>query len=142
MFWELKKLSKKNFKQENETISSSDESSETCSSEESKQSVKRQRTSFSCGQIFELETEFRRNNFINRAHRTRLCQQLSLPDQQIKIWFQSRRMKHKKDMLEDSQKHQDKKNKECEESEHREIVKRLLSYACLPSLRKIKIWSF
>ncbi|NP_001158414.1 homeobox 11/13b [Saccoglossus kowalevskii] len=47
-------------------------------------------------QIFELEQAFQNNMYLTRERRTKLSQQLSLSERQIKIWFQNRRMKLKK----------------------------------------------
>jgi len=57
----------------------------------------RQRTVFSSQQILELEKEFRFCNFVQVDRRVALAGQLGLTERQIKIWFQNRRMKQKRE---------------------------------------------
>ena len=57
----------------------------------------RQRTVFSQQQILELEKEFRFSNFVQVDRRVLLAKTLGLSERQIKIWFQNRRMKQKRE---------------------------------------------
>ncbi|RMC22825.1 hypothetical protein DUI87_00167 [Hirundo rustica rustica] len=65
---------------------------------------KRTRTSFTAEQLYRLELEFQRCQYVVGRERTELARQLNLSETQVKVWFQNRRTKQKKDQSRDSDK--------------------------------------
>ncbi|CAH1782763.1 unnamed protein product [Owenia fusiformis] len=58
---------------------------------------KRARTTFSAEQLYRLEKEFHANQYLVGRERTQLAQKLKLSETQVKVWFQNRRTKYKRD---------------------------------------------
>ena len=57
---------------------------------------KRSRTVFSMTQLEELEKVFRQQQYVVGTERTELAYRLRLTEAQVKVWFQNRRIKHRK----------------------------------------------
>ncbi|KAM7000490.1 empty spiracles homeobox 3 [Tautogolabrus adspersus] len=62
---------------------------------------KRIRTAFSPSQLMRLERAFEKNHYVVGAERKQLASGLCLSETQVKVWFQNRRTKHKRQKLEE-----------------------------------------
>ncbi|XP_078668501.1 uncharacterized protein LOC144909928 [Branchiostoma floridae x Branchiostoma belcheri] len=69
---------------------------DTDGTQEDKPKKKKARTTFTGRQIFELEKQFEVKKYLSASERADLAALLNVTDTQVKIWFQNRRTKWKK----------------------------------------------
>ncbi|XP_054715195.1 homeobox protein HMX3-like [Uloborus diversus] len=63
--------------------------------------VKRVRTAFTASQLMKLEEAFDKNHYVTGSERRQLALSLCLTETQVKVWFQNRRTKRKRQVLEE-----------------------------------------
>lgn len=60
---------------------------------------KRVRSAFTTEQVNYLEREYKKYPYIGTGHRKEIATSLSISERTVKIWFQNRRMKEKKETI-------------------------------------------
>lgn len=78
-------------------LSTNIKESEDQDSNEDGDKLKKPRTSFSGWQIYELERLFEEKKYINNEERKTFSNYLGVSAQQVKVWFQNRRTKWKRE---------------------------------------------
>nr|XP_039264127.1 homeotic protein empty spiracles-like [Styela clava] len=85
---------------------------------------KRIRTAFTPAQLLRLEHEFDKNHYVVGAERKQLASSLKLSETQVKVWFQNRRTKYKRQKIEEKaagRKHKSEPTDEIEEPDEIEL---------------------
>lgn len=91
-----KHAKRKKDKVPDEIIQSNDNSNSGCEQGNDKIKKKKARTTFTGRQIFELEKQFEVKKYLSSSERADMAKLLNVTETQVKIWFQNRRTKWKK----------------------------------------------
>ncbi|XP_069141036.1 homeobox protein vent1-like [Argopecten irradians] len=84
-----------------DSISPYTSDTDTCLDDQNRR--KKARTAFSTEQVYGLEQRYQVQKYLPSSERSRLAKKLALTDQQVKTWFQNRRMKEKRHQRDEEQ---------------------------------------
>ncbi|OWF50961.1 homeobox protein vent1-like [Mizuhopecten yessoensis] len=84
-----------------DSISPYTSDTDACSDDQNRR--KKARTAFSSEQVYGLEQRYQIQKYLPSSERSRLAKKLTLTDQQVKTWFQNRRMKEKRHQRDEEQ---------------------------------------
>ncbi|XP_033757278.1 homeobox protein vent1-like [Pecten maximus] len=84
-----------------DSISPYTSDTDACSEDQNRR--KKARTAFSSEQVYGLEQRYQAQKYLPSSERSRLAKKLALTDQQVKTWFQNRRMKEKRHQRDEEQ---------------------------------------
>lgn len=83
---------------------------------------KKARTTFTGRQIFELEKQFKEKKYLTATERSDMASLLNVTETQVKIWFQNRRTKWKKQEKICEDNNENEKDSQSDNSDNKDSV--------------------